>query len=806
MLIALMVFVLSGCSRAPMETETRESLSEINRVEYTAAIESSDIQTEVPEQWHIFEYDGVKYDLWELSPLVNGVSEYGHVGKYVIAEGHINPNNSIFAVIDTEKQTIENHFAGTVPTYCNEDVNTIVYAYWGTVQSFDGTNLIEIDLKDGEYISALSYTRDNTCIDVTVESGLNPYVITIDITPFDPESFFGNIPAEWSQKLFWHQISGTNDYIYFCNLRTVNSTVTGYTDDPPKQFSVYQVNSKQRDVIGNIIAEIPSELQYDTVCPVVVYDGEESKECEFIVQLTEGDKIFYVSFDNFDWEEHGDHLTFTYRGILTPERVNTLESRYPENFQKAKKYFKYFTLDDFKNENSGNSIVYEGYTVTYEIPHSYYEDQTFSFHIHLPQVNDDSVYAEKWNLNVKCEYEERFGEYLQNTVYGTNNTFFANVTFETVTTGDVITIYIINTNGILNSGAAGRFYEIYHYDTIQKRFLSTDEFLAYYAEGQFADYTVADIVKFMNDNVFSTDDGGRPYTLTEADVHGVIPSIYGNGKFDVVYTGFVIEGGGFAARVLFSPYPTQTAISTKTGMTANYTYRLIYSEYTNCHDKELYGQPAGYRLAMREYGEGYDVGYSPDCLFTEDIAEKTGGYSGKHYVPIQSNSEDGKMYMVIDHDTNIGHLNTWIPFDTPETAQDYYRGVLNGYFSYDRILDGNYRVRQNIAELVSEVLEAYRNKKDPNELLPASETEYTAFPLENVRDNPTHEEIGEILKNTIVDKNGNIRISVDIGENRVMVLPLRIGMFGDSYQAYFTGVYFGEISENEIHENIVDGD
>ena len=157
-------------------------------------------------------------------------------------------------------------------------------------------------------------------------------------------------------------------------------------------------------------------------------------------------------------------------------------------------------------------------------------------------MNDDSIYVDKWNYYIKNEYETEFGDHLQNTAYGMNLDVYVNVTYETVSTGDVITIYIMKSHGIMNSGAVVSVYDIFHYDTVQKKFLSTDEFIAYYAEGTFADCTVADIVQYMNENVFCTDEAGNPYPLTEENIYGVIPSEGGNGKLDVVYRGYTMEG------------------------------------------------------------------------------------------------------------------------------------------------------------------------------------------------------------------------------------------------------------------------
>ncbi|MBR4000265.1 MAG: exo-alpha-sialidase, partial [Clostridia bacterium] len=630
-----------------------------------------------------------------------------------------------------------------------------------------------------------------------------------DIVPennFNPDTFFGaSNPNMRADLLFWHRMfpAADNTYLYFCAIRNLNSTMTSYTDDPPKEFMIYWTKNGENFMAAE--AKLPDDLQYDSVCPVVVTDnGGGSGETEFIVQLTHGEKIFYASFDNFTWGDAHDAFTFIYRGILSDDEVNKLKAQYPDAFRKAEKFYWNFTLADFKNANPGNSFVYEGYTVEYECASPY--GGTFDFHIHLPQLNSNALYAEKWNY-IYQEYEVEFGDLLRKTVHGTNTDHYLNITYNTVTTGDVLTIYIIKSHGILASGAYTRDYDIYHYNRKTDRFLSTDEFLAYYAEGQFADYTVADIVKFMNDLRITTDEAGNPYPLTEENICGVIPSVFGDGKFDVVYHGYTMEGN-HATRMLFSPYPTYGSTNPNTGLGTEYTYRFTYHDYVDCEDKEMYGTPAGYRLLINQRVVGeYDAGYYVDCLFTEDIQEPPESYPlgeyGGYYTPVNQDAY-GNMYVVVDHETDWGHLNAWIPFDMPATAQDYYRGVCYKYFSYDRILNGtNDEVNQNIAAQVAKVLDAYRKGKDPNELFPASATDYTPYPLDTIRENPTHEEIGEILKNTSVGESGIINFDIDLGDGWTMALPIDIGIFGESVQAYFTGVYFahGTPLEDDAEQN-----
>ncbi|MBQ7940685.1 MAG: hypothetical protein IJ281_09975 [Clostridia bacterium] len=443
------------------------------------------------------------------------------------------------------------------------------------------------------------------------------------------------------------------------------------------------------------------------------------------------------------------------------------------------------TLHDYKNKKLVNSLVYEGYTVQYELPHPTYEGQTFDFHIHLPQIDDDSPSAEKWNTDIVNAYDAKYSTYLSGSASGTNRNFYAEIRYETVTTGDVVTIYILNSCGVLNSGDARRSYDIYHYDTKGKRFLTTNEFLAYYAKGQFAS-SVADIVAFMNEHAFNTDETGTPIPLKEENIQGVIPSVFGGGKFDVVYQGYNMEGK-FATRMLFSPYPTY-------GNPHRYTYRLTYHDYTDCHTAEMNGQPAGYRLLIcQRFAGKFDVSWYIDRLFLEDIAEPPESYPlgeyGGYYTPVNQDAY-GNMFIVVDHKTDAGQLQAWIPFDQPGTAQDYYRGVLLGYFNYDRLFGGNAAVEKSVGGMIADVLDAYRNGKDPNELLPASETKFTPYPAKSVRANPVDEEIRAILDAATVDEAGIIRLRVDLGEGYILELPMDLGIFGESYQAYFTGIYF----------------
>ncbi len=167
----LLLTLLTACGGAPSDTANSDTENGDTSV--------SDVSDDY-SHWYTFEYDGVKYDLSQISPGINGVWEWGHIGKYVIAEGHVSPYNSIYAVINTETAQIEHHFAGVLPTYHSDDINTIVYAFWNSICAYDGTVLAVLELNEFEEIYALSYSEDKAQIEVTVKNEDTEWIVTID--------------------------------------------------------------------------------------------------------------------------------------------------------------------------------------------------------------------------------------------------------------------------------------------------------------------------------------------------------------------------------------------------------------------------------------------------------------------------------------------------------------------------------------------------------------------------------------------------------------------------------------------------
>ena len=56
--------------------------------------------------------------------------------------------------------------------------------------------------------------------------------IPVEPAPFNPDAYAALIPNSSADRLFWHRIAGTDDYLYFCAIRRINSTMTSYMTLP----------------------------------------------------------------------------------------------------------------------------------------------------------------------------------------------------------------------------------------------------------------------------------------------------------------------------------------------------------------------------------------------------------------------------------------------------------------------------------------------------------------------------------------------------------------------------------------------
>ncbi|MBE6541134.1 MAG: hypothetical protein E7672_01660 [Ruminococcaceae bacterium] len=133
-------------------------------------------------QNHIyFTYPGILDD-----DEINGVGEWEHIGKYVVSQIHVNPSDSLYVLINTETQEIENRFIATVMTCHSDDINTIVYTQGNMIKSLYGTLSVNLMLDTGEHIRGLAYSGDKKQLIVTIETeNSSVWTYTIELFTYD---------------------------------------------------------------------------------------------------------------------------------------------------------------------------------------------------------------------------------------------------------------------------------------------------------------------------------------------------------------------------------------------------------------------------------------------------------------------------------------------------------------------------------------------------------------------------------------------------------------------------------------------
>lgn len=216
---------------------------------------------------------------------------------------------------------------------------------------FDSCSLIRIAGVDNDTAQAvLRFRRNNgSYTDIAYElgmgvytSGYEPNAVTVYKTPtwaitssnasFDPGAFAKLIPNESATVEFHYRIFMSQTYLYFCSLGSAYVDGSSYMT-PPNDFAVYYVDANRMDEgIGYIEAELPADLEYDSVFPVFATVGGGSLECRFYLCLTNNGETFYVEFNNFAYKDPADYLKFEYAGIVSNTELANLAEQYPDSF------------------------------------------------------------------------------------------------------------------------------------------------------------------------------------------------------------------------------------------------------------------------------------------------------------------------------------------------------------------------------------------------------------------------------------------------------------------------------------------
>lgn len=107
--------------------------------------------------------DGNAINMTDFAPTVTAIMDVQRVGDWLIIEGHVNPNMSIFEFYNVNKKPspeFDYEIAGTNLIWQGEDLSTAVYAYYNEIYDFWGNQIGFVE--DGELYS-LSF-KDSTTI------------------------------------------------------------------------------------------------------------------------------------------------------------------------------------------------------------------------------------------------------------------------------------------------------------------------------------------------------------------------------------------------------------------------------------------------------------------------------------------------------------------------------------------------------------------------------------------------------------------------------------------------------------------
>jgi hypothetical protein len=170
------------------------------------------------------------------------------------------------------------------------------------------------------------YVYGNDCTVITFTNS-ESYSPSIELPEkFIPEEFDKTIESYTGKKvLFRHKMFVNPVYLYFTAIERGASefSVYSYTD-----YS--SVGSLDGGGFLELKFSLPTDVKYDTAEPIWAGGGGGSGECQFIIKLTSGSDVTYISYNNFHYTDK--LLDFKYAGIVSDYELANLAASYPEVF------------------------------------------------------------------------------------------------------------------------------------------------------------------------------------------------------------------------------------------------------------------------------------------------------------------------------------------------------------------------------------------------------------------------------------------------------------------------------------------
>ncbi len=179
------------------------------------------------------------------------------------------------------------------------------------------------------------------------------------------------------------------------------------------------------------------------------------------------------------------------------------------------------------------NVVYTGYEISFDDPAGKFIDW---YQADIPQIRGE----DQWNGEILGQFWQMYGNSVKDLENNIHPAGTFRYSYKTIKWENTVTLVIERrslprvryegeTEFVTETDWQQVHYDIYHYDTTNRTFLTTDQFLTVYTDGQWNEEKLMD--KILDYGFLRY--GGNPTYVMESDFRGVIPHRDGNGQFDV---------------------------------------------------------------------------------------------------------------------------------------------------------------------------------------------------------------------------------------------------------------------------------
>ena len=113
----------------------------------------------------MFYYRHKAYDLLEINPNITGIMQYTQAGNSIVIECHMNPQNNVYFIYNTETMEFDKTIIGTSLTWKGDNLQTGVYSHGDKICRYNGYVVGKASIcPPVDYIDSLSIGDDGDII------------------------------------------------------------------------------------------------------------------------------------------------------------------------------------------------------------------------------------------------------------------------------------------------------------------------------------------------------------------------------------------------------------------------------------------------------------------------------------------------------------------------------------------------------------------------------------------------------------------------------------------------------------------